>query len=164
MLKLPRQVETDPKREAIEKLLASDQRTLWSEGALKVPYVPFSPAFEQALVWVLRSRQVERGLENIEMVLEKEGKGLAALRVRQGTEVSNRISRLLVIADDGSERFFRQCEGILMHHGDRVLGLRVGVPSTRFSEKMFGADKLVKVLLVSEKDAVSRVLLALAAA
>lgn len=160
-LKLPRQVETDPRCHAIEALLARDLRPLWSKGTLAVPHMPFLAPFETALLAAQHSRQLERGLEHIDKLLSGEEHGLLALREKQGTPTANRISRVLVISDDGAERFYRSCEAILIRHADRVLGLRVTVPSAQFGQKLFGADSLVKVVLVSEKAAVTHVLLAL---
>jgi hypothetical protein len=162
MLKLPREIENDPRQSALVQVLENDKRLLWTGGTLPVAQVGFSSAFELSLVDALRGRAVERGLENIDQVLDREAKGLLAGREKQKTPVPNRISRLLIVANDGSERFYRQFEATLKRHADRVLALRVDVPSSRFSEKLFGADKLVKVLLVSDREAVAKVLLSLA--
>lgn len=162
MLKLPRPVETDPRREAIERALTADERPIWSGGAIRVPHVAWTGALEEALRTALVADQLDRGLEHIEQRLIREAKGLQAARDKQGTAAANRLSRILVMADDGAERFYRQCEQLLRHHGDRLVGLHVGVPSKRLSEKLFGADELVKAVLVSDRDAVVNVLFALA--
>lgn len=162
VLKFPREIEADPRRAAVEATLAKDVRPLWTGGSVAVPHLPFADPFEQALIRALRGKRIERGLEHIDDVLDRESKGLEATRAKHGTPASNRISRLLVMADDGAERFYRQCDSTLRRHRDRVLGLRVTVPSSQLSEKLFGADKLVKVLLVSDREAVTKVLLALA--
>lgn len=161
-LKLPRSLETDPGREKIEEALARDLKPLWERGALQVPHVPFGAAFEDALVAALGEEQLQRGLEHIERVLAAEEKGLAAVREKKGTATAYRVSRLLVIPDGGVERFYRSCESILLRYGDRVLGLRVDVSCARLAQNLFGADKLVKVLLISDREAATKVLLALA--
>jgi hypothetical protein len=86
---------------------------------------------------------------------------LAALREKQGTAKPNRASRLLVIADDGTERFYRSCEAVLHRHGDRVLGLRVAVSSSTLGQSLYGKDTSVQALLVSDRVAVTQVLLSL---
>lgn len=162
-LKLPRQLEADPRREALEKLLAQDQRPLWERGRITVAHVAFSETLEKALKKALHDHQIERGLENIEKILNAQKKGLEALRERDGAAPANRISRLLVIPDDCPERFYRNCEAVLFNHGDRVLGLRVDVPFETLADKLFGTDALVKVLMVSERDSVVNVLASLVA-
>lgn len=161
MLKLPRPVEADRRRDEILRLLSSGRKKLWAGGSLEIPHLALNDAMAAALVNAHRDRHLEPGLENIERVLENETRGLALARRKQGAAPSERISRLLVLASDGSERFFRQCESLLRRHGDRVLGLRLDLPSGSLSERVYGAQKEVKALLVTDRDAVSRVLLGL---
>jgi hypothetical protein len=108
-------------------------------------------------------RGMELGLENIDKILLNEKKGLSALFEKQGTAPPLRISRLLIAANDGSERFYRACEKTVLTHSNRLLFLCVDVPSVRLGEKLFGADRSVKAILVSDKDGVSNILLSLAA-
>jgi hypothetical protein len=160
MPRLPRFIESDPRREALEALLARDARPLWAKGTLPVAHVPYGAPLQRALGDALNQRQLERGLENIEAVLGREQKGLDVRRLRSGSGATDRTSRLLVIADDGSERFYRECEALLVRYADRVLGLRVDAPPGRLAG-LFGPDALIKVLLVSERASVVPVLLSL---
>lgn len=161
-LKLPRDVEADPRREAVEKLLSQDMRPLWENGTIKVSYVKATPGLEKALNEAKRDGTLERGLEQIESKLRSEKKGLAVLQEKQNREPALRVSRLLLVPDECAERFYRNCEAILFNHSDRLLVLRVNVPYTAFAEKLYGEGALVKALLVSDKKAVARVLFALA--
>jgi len=104
---------------------------------------------------------LEVGIENIEKILEQQKRGLDALNEKQGSQPARRMSRLLLVANDGSERLFRACESLLTKHGDRLLMIRFDVPSARMGEKIFGPDRGIKVLLVSDRDAVESVLFAL---
>jgi hypothetical protein len=162
-LKLPRKVEADPRHAAVAEALARDLRPLWEKGQIAVPHLSLTPGLEKALLAARDFRQLERGLENIEKILDNEKKGLDALQAKQGTEPALRLSRLLIIADDGAERFNRACESLVHHHADRLLCLRLDVPSSRLSEKLFGADSQSKGILVSDREAVSNTLLALVA-
>jgi len=165
MLKLPRQLEIDPRRESVEAALARDVRPLWEKGSLGVSHFEYLPSLEKALRASMGARQLERGLEHIEKLLGNEEHGLAAAREKQGAPLANRVSRLLVLADGGSERFYRSCEAVLRRHADRVLGLRITVASETLSQSLFGSsDELVKALLVSDRDAVTNVLFAFAQA
>ena len=162
MLKLPRMIESDPGHDALVAYLEGSAKPLWDGGTVAVPHVQLSDALLAALKDSLNNRQIERGLENIEGILRKEQLGLDALAKKQNVPPAKRVSRLLVIADDGAERFYRQCEAVLLRHPDRVLGLRLGLPCAELAERLFTSETLVKVLLVSERDAVTNVLLALA--
>ncbi|MBA2322190.1 MAG: hypothetical protein H0V89_13680 [Deltaproteobacteria bacterium] len=157
-MKLPREIEANPRHAAIAAVLARDARALWSDGTLAVAHVPLDAPLEAALVAASNARQLQRGLERIEQVLEGEQRGLDALHEKQGTAPANRASRLLLAADEGSERFYRLVERLLLRHGDRLLGLRVEASPARLSQAIFGRDLLVKAVLVSDRDGVTSVL------
>lgn len=160
-LKLPRDVEVDPLYEKLQRFLVQDLRPLWAKSSLKVPHIQFLPGFEEALKSAVHYREVERGLERIEVLLKAEEKGLRASRQKLQTPTPNRVSRLLVVADGGSERFYRQCESLLLQNADRVMCLRVESPSTVFAQKLFGDEERVIALLVSDRNSVTNVLLSL---
>ena len=160
-LKLPRQVELDPRNEDIKKLLAEDLRPLWENGKIKVPHVPFGPTFEAALKFALISKHLDRGLEQIESILNAQQKGLDIRHESEGTSPAYRLCRLLIIPNGCTERFYRTCEAILFRHEDRVLGLRVNVSYEQFALSLFGEGALIKVLLVSDRGSATNVLFAL---
>jgi hypothetical protein len=157
--RLPRAIEIDPHRAAIEAALARDARPLWPGGTLPVAHVPVEPSFERALAAAQEAHQLARGLEQAEALLASEQKGLDALRERQGTALADRTSRLLVVASDGSERFYRQVERLLLRHADRLLGLRLEAPFEQLA--LFGREALVRAVLVTDRDGVTDVLRAL---
>jgi hypothetical protein len=160
-LKLPRKVENDPRHEALEKYLSRNLHPLWEKSTIKVPQIEFQPPLEDVLIRALNLKQLERGLEHIDQILDAEKKGLVALQQKQKAAPANRISRLLIIANDGTERFYRACESTLLRHSDRLLCLHVQAPSARIARNILGEDQLVKALLVSDREAVAQVLLAL---
>jgi hypothetical protein len=159
--KLPRKIEALPEHEALKDLLSQDRRLLWEKGTVEVAAIRWSGGLEQALMKTLGFKQLERGLERIEQLLSYEKKGLVALQAKQGTPPANRVSRVLLIANDGAERFYRACESTLLEHQDRVMGLLLDVGSAELGRKLFGPEKSVKALLVSDKEAVVHVLLSL---
>ena len=161
ILKLPRAVESDPRCAAIQGLLSKEVRPIWEKSQLLITQIPLQPNFEKALLRAAAFKHLEPGLEQIEKILRREKKGIQAVQEKQGTAPANRLSRILVFANDGSERFYRDCERLLQHHGERVLGLLVDVPSVRLGMELFGADKQIKAVLVTDRDAVTDVLFSL---
>jgi len=103
-----------------------------------------------------------RGLESAERVLAGEARGLAHVDDTTGVARGERVSRLLVLTDDGAERFYRTVESVLRRHGPRVLALRLAVDEHALGHMLFGSGQKVRLLLVAHKDTVSAVLLALA--
>lgn len=141
--------------------LASSARTLWTGGDVTVAHVSATPTLSQLLATLQGRGQVERGLENIAKILASEQHGQQALNAKQGTDPAFRISRILLMADSGSERFNRDCEKLLRQHAERLLGLRLDDSGTEVFENLFGTEATAKAILISHKDAVAQTLLAL---
>ena len=79
------------------------------------------------------------------------------------SRVSRRAARAYAVAADGSERFYRTVESLLHRHAPRVLALRLPADECALGQLLFGRDQVARLLLLRHKDAVSAVLLALAA-
>ncbi len=107
------------------------------------------------------SNQLKRGLELIETTLAGEARGLSLADSRSGADRGSRVSRLLLLSNDGSERFYRQAERLIVGQETRVLPIRLDADSTRLADASAKASGVVRALLVTHKDPVTRVLLAL---
>ena len=162
-LRLPRAVEDEPRAANLASQLASRARPLWAGGALDVPRVEMAPAFEAALKSAFSASRIIRGLEGAQRALSNERQGLAQVDRKTGVGCGGRVSRLLVLADDGSERFYRDVESILQRNAPRILALRLSANEAALGQLLFGPDQVARLLMVAHKDAVSTVLLALAA-
>jgi len=160
-LRLPKLVEADPRGQEILPILLAHARLLWSDGKIQVPMVAFSPALAEALGTAHRAGQLVRSLEGAERRLSAEGRGLGLADQQSGVLRGARVSRLLVLADDGTERFYRQVEKLLRQQGPRVLALRLDVKAETLGQMLFGPGRRAVLLLLDHKEAVSAVLLAL---
>ena len=159
MLKLPRLLESDP---TISEKWGSFFQTqpmirLWAGGTLKLPSLAFSSELRQALGFARRCGSLKGGLELIAQLLQNEAKGLSRV-AEEGAQSARRISRLLLVSQDGSERFYRQCEGILTKHQDRIWGAQLQVDAQELGRTFFGGQRGVRAVLVLHKEAVGRVL------
>jgi hypothetical protein len=163
VLRLPKRVENEPGGAGLASQLAARARPLWAGGQLRVAQAAVGPGLEAALKGAYSARQIVRGLEGAERVLAAEERGLEHVDQRTGVERGGRISRLLVLADDGAERFYRNIESLVRRHAPRVLALRLCVDERALGQLLFGPDQVARLLLVEHKDSVSAVLLALAA-
>jgi hypothetical protein len=163
LLRLPRRVEEEPGAEHLASELATRAQPLWAGGELRVPQAELTPALEAALKSAFSARQIVRGLEGAERMLAAEERGLKHVDQKTGVERGRRVSRLLVLANDGADRFYRSVESLLRRHAPRVLALRLSADERTLGELLFGPDQPTRLLLLEHKDAVSEVLLALAA-
>ncbi len=162
-LRLPRRVEEELGGPHLASELAARSKPLWEGGALRVPQAELTPALEAALKGAFSAGQVVRGLEGAERMLAAEERGLTHVDRKTGVERGRRVSRLLVLADDAADRFYRSVESLLRRHAPRVLALRLSANELTLGELLFGPDQPARLLLLEHKDAVSEVLLALAA-
>ena len=162
-LRLPRRVEDDRGAAHLASALAARSQLLWAGSEVRVPQVEVSPDLEAVLKSAFSARRIVRGLEGAERVLAAEQRGLKHVDEKTGAARGGRVSRLVVLANDGSERFYRSVESLLHRHTPRVLALRLSVDESGLGQLLFGPDQVARLLLIEHKDAVSAVLLALAA-
>jgi hypothetical protein len=161
-VRLPRQIEADAQVAAIRAALAVRVEPLWPGGVLHVPVLTPTPALVAALCAARAAGQLCRGLEAAETALAAERKGLALAARRAGAAHGARVSRLLVCARDGAERFYRQVEHLLREHAPRVLCVVVDLDSVALGEALFGPGATAKLVMAEHKDAVAGILYALA--
>ncbi len=155
---LPREVERDPRHAAILRVLAAGRR-LWSGGTLEAAVVGLTEPLRAALTSPAVRGALIRGLEAAEATLAAERRGLDALPV---TDRAPRVSRLLLVTNDGAERLYRQVERLATMHAPRVLVCLLDAPSSELGGLLYGPDAVAKLVLTGHKDAATRLLLALA--
>jgi hypothetical protein len=160
-LRLPRRVEDDPRGQQILRALTTQTQPLWQQGEIEVPVLTLSPELAEALRNAHKAGQVVRSLENAERRLAAEARGLDLVDRNSDLPRGGRVSRLLVLADDGADRFYRHVETLLHRHSPRVLAAHVGVGADTLGELLFGPGSRARLLMLDHKAAVSAFLLAL---
>lgn len=158
MLKLPKSWEADPDKEKLLALLESSSRPLRADSSLRVPHLALTDGLKTALSFARRCGKMHGGLENIATLLQREEAGFIKLAARGQDSRPQALTRLLIVSDDGSDRFYRHCESLIVRYAPRVLCVRLALSSTALGEHFFGKETLVKALLVDQKDSVQRVL------
>lgn len=127
-----------------------------------MPVIAVGSELAAALRNALGAGQVVRSLESAERTLAAEERGMSMVDRQSLVPRGVRISRLLVITDDGAERFYRQVERLLLRHGPRVLAVRLEVDADTLGELVFGPGSRARLLLLDHKEAVSGALLSMA--
>ncbi|HNX74572.1 MAG TPA: hypothetical protein PLM07_09905 [Candidatus Rifleibacterium sp.] len=160
-LRLPRMVESDPRGAEILKLMTANQRKLWQKSNATAVFLPFNDHFINALQIEHKRGRLVRGFEGIERSLEIQAHGLGLVDEKSKEQRGSRVSRLLILSNDGAERFLRKVEGLLKEHGDRVLGLVIDADSEKLGPLFFGEGKAAKLLMLEHKESVANALFAL---
>jgi hypothetical protein len=162
LLKLPKDVVADPRHEALLHLLTAHEAPLWEGGKLRAPTLAPTPALLTALRAALVAGQASQGLELITEKLAAEQKGLDAARAKAPSSAhAARASRFLFIADDGATRFYRDCEALLVRYPQRLVVIRLQLAGEALGEALLGSVRMVRSVLVHDKTAGARALLAL---
>jgi hypothetical protein len=161
-LRLPKAVEDEPSAAHLASALAARAQPLGAGSELRVPRAKIASPLATALRSADSAGRIIRGREGAERALATEDRGLKHVDRKTGVERGRRVSRLLVLADDGSERFYRDVEWLVNRHAPRILALRLYADEHALGTLLFGPNQVARLLLIAHKDAVSAVLLALA--
>ncbi len=160
--RLPKLVESDPRGTALLQSLIEHAQPIRAGSEISVPVAQFE-GLESALRSAHRAGRVVRGLEAAERTLAAEEHGLRLVDQSSGVKRGGRVSRLLLLANDGSDGFYRQVENLLRRHGPRVLAIRLDVDAAGLGAPLFGAGRTTRLLMIQHKEAVAAVLLGFAA-
>ena len=158
---LPREIEENPDHDAIRARLAAPDRLLWRGGRTMVPVFPLRPPLAAALGAAYGAGHLVLGFERIAKALASETRGLTMAR-REGSTSRARISRLLLLSDDGADRLYRHAEGLMVAHAPRVLVAVLSADAAALGRATTARDAAVKVVLVQHKQAVAALMRALA--
>jgi len=152
---LPRKLLSLQEEEAIRTALYARTQRIRTEGELVVPLLTVNFALAGALRTAERRGHLRIGLDLAEEKLARERHGLLKMEREQGLRVGKRISRLILIANDGTERFYRSVEWLAKDHQSRLLVCRLDVPGSEIGRILFGEERNIKLLLIDHKDTVS---------
>lgn len=162
MLKLPKDVVDDQRHDAVASLLTTNAIPLWEEGRTPVATLPLTDALVAELRGALVAKLAFQGLELITEKLAGEQKGLDAARAKSQDGPQNaRVSRILFVANDGSVRFYRDCDALLSRYPQRLLACRLDVSGEALGEALLGGGRMVRSVLVCDKRVGAQALLAL---
>ena len=102
------------------------------------------------------------GYESIVEKLENERKGIGKMHPEGKIPATGRISRLILFSNDGSERFYRHVEGLLIENAPRLLGCLLDMDSGSLGKALTGKDRRVKIVMAEHKEVVASSLRAIA--
>lgn len=164
MLKLPKDVAKHPKLPAIEAFFASREQPLREASKVMVTHLTYDDTFRKALREAVRTGHLMQGLEQMTKQLDKEKKGLVTMQTKAGQAPAHRLSRLLILASDGSERFYHDAESLLLRHEDRMWGCLVDATSEELGQAFAAKGQPAKAFLIADRKALGMFLVALAEA
>jgi hypothetical protein len=157
-MKFPRQLEIEYGADTIRRVIATHTKRLWSGGDFDVPFVAFSDLLKNSLQEAVHKGYVRFGLESVSVKLQAEQKGISHITTRGVVPHGGRISRLILLSNDGAERLYRHVEQLLRSHTPRLLVCLLDADSAALGKLITGKEKQIKLVMAEHKDAVSEIL------
>lgn len=120
--------------------------------------VTFDDKLNHVLSFARRCGHLQGGLERIQTTLQNEEAGLILIDPNRKKNQTRKITRLLIVSNDGSDRFYRECERLLNLYQHCILVLKLDVSSQTLGNSFFGKDKAVKAILVTRRETAEKIL------
>lgn len=149
-IQLPKQLIKDGLEQDVLDYFEKNSTPLYPESEIQIPQIPVTPTFHSHIFYAESLGNIEIGFENIEVFLKREKFG-----IEKAGNSSSRISRILLLSNDGSKRFYKQVEFI---KEDRLLVIRLDVPSDEFGKILGLKKKIIKAALITHKSSVANIL------
>jgi hypothetical protein len=157
-MRLPRDLEADGTAGDICQVLMARTVQLSSCGDHSVPMITMGDPLKKILQRANLNSQIRCGLEAISHKLAREKRGIDHLREGRGLPSGERVSRLLLISNDGAQRFYRHIENLLQLHAPRLLGCMLDMDGSALGCVITGKERQIKVIMAEHKGVVSEIL------
>ena len=152
-MKLPRQLEDEGLESGVRAALERESIALYSDSERHIPVLKLNLELRKHIFYAKSAGALIFGFEAIEEYLANEIRGLQKV-----DNLSDRVSRLLIVTNDGSHRFYRGLEFLQKRQGERVLICRLEVDSGLMGNILGFKGKPVKAVLLNRKRSVMNVL------
>ena len=152
-MELPKQLKKEQVESDVQEALERERIELCAGSEISIPNLELTPELRQQIFYAKALGAVTIGYKSIEKRLLNELRGLQ--KVDNQTE---RVSRLLIVANDGSPRFYRELEFLHKKQGGRVLICRLDVDSVIMGDILALKKTPVKAVLLNRKTSVVNVL------
>jgi len=152
-MKLPKQLGKENVESDVQAILEKESTQLCNDSKIYIPLLKLNPELRKQIFYAKFRDQVIVGYQDVEKTLKNELHGLQHVKNQ-----SDRVSRLLIVTNDGSPRFYRQLEFLHKSQGGRVLICRLDVDSSMMGDILELKDKKVKAVLLNRKESVVNVL------
>jgi hypothetical protein len=157
-MRLPRELEADGTAGTIYQVLMARTVPLLPDGDFSVSMITIGDPLKKVLQRANLNSQIRCGLEAISDKLAREKKGIDHLREGRGLPSGERVSRLLLISNDGAQRFYRHIENLLQLHAPRLLGCMLNMDGSALGYVITGMERQIKVIMAEHKGVVSEIL------
>ncbi|OQY45889.1 MAG: hypothetical protein B6240_08105 [Desulfobacteraceae bacterium 4572_87] len=128
-MKLPKQLEKEGVAPDVRAALEAERIALYGDSAIDVPVLKLTPKLRTNIFHAKSQGEIVIGYEAIAKALANELRGLKKI-----DSLGDRVSRLLMVTNDGSPRFYREVAFLQKRQGNKKKSQRSGGES-RFAEQ-----------------------------
>jgi hypothetical protein len=154
----PRSMIADGSAQALAVWWVQSREDAVGRGLPGIPRHALDRSVGEGLFDARRARRLERGLETVETRLAAEAAGLERAPNRSASSEGIRISRLLIVSADGSERFYRAVGKLTERFATRLEVLLLECDEESLGTAAYGPGRRARALMIDHKDAVVRFL------
>lgn len=159
--RFPRHLEAEYGADAIRRVLTERTRRLWAGGDSDVPLIAMNDPLKKALFAAVLKGRMRCGFEAAVQKLNNEKAGITHAGERSHVSPGMRISRLILLSNDGADRFYRHVEQLVRAHAPRLLVCILDADSVVLGRVVTGQDREIKLVMAEHKDAASEILRAI---
>ncbi len=152
-MKLPKQLEKEGVASDVRAALEAERIELYSASEIYIPVLKLTPNLRTNIFHAKSLGELVIGYAAIVKALSNELRGLQKI-----DSLSDRVSRLLMVTNDGSPRFYREFAFLQKRQGPRILICRLDVDSVLMGDILGLKDQVVKAVLLNKKKSVVNVL------
>ena len=152
-MELPKQLVKENVEADVLAALERESIELCDGSEISIPVLELTLELRQQIFYAKTLGEMTIGYEPIEKRLLHELRGLQKV-----DNHAERVSRLLLVTNDGSRRFYRELEFLRKKQGERVMICRLDVSSVIMGGILGLKDTPVKALLLNRKKSVVNVL------
>ena len=152
-MKLPKQLEKEGVAPDVRAALEAEHIALCGDSAINIPVLKLTPKLRTNIFHAKSQGEIVIGYEAIAKALANELRGLKKI-----DSLGDRVSRLLMVTNDGSPRFYREVAFLQKRQGTRVLICRLDVDAALMADILGLKDQVVKAVLLNKKKSVIHVL------
>jgi hypothetical protein len=152
-MNLPKQLEAEGVASDVRAALQAESVELYCASAIYIPVLKLTPQLRTNIFHAKSVGELIVGYEAIAKALANELRGLQKI-----DSLGDRVSRLLLVTNDGSQRFYGEIAFLQKRQGARVLICRLDVDSLLMGNVLGFKDQIVKAVLLNKKKTVIHVL------
>jgi hypothetical protein len=152
-MELPKQLAKEHLESDVREALERESIELCAGSEISIPLLELTSELREQILYAKSLGELTIGYESIEKRLLHELRGLQKVGNR-----AERVSRLLMVTNDGSPRFYRELEFLHKKQGRRVLICRLDADSAILGDILALKQTLVKAVLLNRKTSVVNVL------